>query len=360
MKCPQCGTELPDSASFCPECGLSLKQQAPAQQQVDPQPAEPTQPAPQQPVPPEHTAAPPEASAPSAPAAEPAPSTPEGGKKNNRVVAILGVVVGVLLIISGVVKIASGMGLFKKEPEAPAPKEITKTDKKDEKEPEPTPEPEPEPEPDPKEKRELDESLCLDKNDFITLYACAELDGAGLYKVISDVDCDLIMSDEDGFFSTDAKSYALFVRVGDKTLDFDGVKALKSSDGPWYQILCNKYATVAEALKGIGNLEFDEFKEGTSGISCGIVSNIAGERFVFAGYLTDNDVVNLQLYTEQSIKGGSLSNFGYTVDDAYKAIAEFADEDDVDTGKSSDGGKGIEGAEEINLDELTESEDSSK
>lgn len=77
MHCPNCGTELPNNASFCTECGKPI-----------------TQPAPEP-----------------APEPEPAPA-PEGGAKGwqkNKITAIVLAVAGVALMVVGIIRVVSGV-----------------------------------------------------------------------------------------------------------------------------------------------------------------------------------------------------------------------------------------------------------
>lgn len=97
MVCPQCGTEMPDDAQFCPSCGHDMRAVAP----TAPLPAPPVQP-------PEGHAPPPTAPAPVvtappgqqyAPAPQAVTAAPPRKKKNGLVIAI--VVIVVLLLCCG-------------------------------------------------------------------------------------------------------------------------------------------------------------------------------------------------------------------------------------------------------------------
>ena len=321
MNCPHCGHALPEDASFCTNCGNQVPARPEQKPVAEEQPASTSQPAAEQPAP---TAQPAAAEQTQAPEAKPA-------NKNQKIYSIIGLVAGIVLVILGIVRILMGMGVIGKPQQEPqqqvqqqsveqpttqtTSQQTTQTTTPDDTSTTstvPT-----------TEDKKVDSSKFLDKNGYVTMYACAELDGKGLYDVISKQDYDLISDDGTSYFTPNGTKYALIVYIGkdEKPAGFNELKSLSGVAGKgtpvWYNMICSQYTSLKDAVAGLGNITFDKYIEGTE-VEVGILKNAQGDKLLFMAYMSDNNIPVMQLYNEDcAAAGGVGENVGHSVDECY-------------------------------------------
>lgn len=317
MHCPECGTAVPDSATFCPECGCPLRTPSQTEQtKASDRPARPDQPQPE------------------TPQQQPQASGTKGaGWADSKVGRTVILVSGIALLVVGILRVLMGFGIIGGSGQAgqtTPPVQTSDPSPAPAPDPEPVPDPAPEPTPAPRQGG-VDDALVTNSSGFLTLYGCVELDGEQVSEVFEKYDYDQISDEGVSYFSPDNSAYGLFVRVGpdEKCAGFTAVDSLGVGGGTtpvWFNVVTTEYKTVDDALKNLGNVTFDQYEKGSSGIDVGVVSNAQGARFVFAGYASSEKTIALQLYNEAALSAGVLSNHGTNVDDVYASLVKLAND----------------------------------
>lgn len=357
MHCPNCGSKVPDGASFCTNCGSAIE---PVAQQPTPEPA-PTpaaEPAPT-PAPTPEPASVPEpaqpASAPPPPPSAPAPTpnqapTPESAptpepknNKSSKVVAIVLLVAGVVLLVFGIIRITRAVGnIMGNNSDRQSSSQVVSSSSSSSSSNSSSSE------------KDFSAKDYTDSKGHITLNALCELDGKHLHEIMSEIDYDQITDGGETMFTNDQKRYALLIHAGadDKYIGFkeiDNIAVGGAGDPIYYEMGCAGYKDIEDYLKTMGPATpIDKLKSNSDKtIYYGIAENSQGYKFFVYLFYNSNKAVIAKLYGEDAIKAGVVQEYGKTVDAVYKKV----DKELSGSGSSSSSStkKDLGGANEIEL-----------
>ncbi len=387
MFCPNCGKELKDNMAFCVYCGTPTgvgggdsdsekKQFQPqpepeAKPEPEPKPEPEAKPKPEpKPVPKPEPKPEPEPKPPApqeVESAKQAPVSEDKGQKTSFVQStpfrIILLALGVILVVIGVVRILQGTGVIGGKPTEQDSQQQA-TVKPDDTKPEDTKPESTKPEdtkPESTKPNEtqgdtsggtnssskVDESKAKTSKGLITLYGCAELDGAQLEKIFKGYEYDQITDEGSTFLTPDSK-YGLFVRSGAKkefigSKDIAKLKAGGEGTPVMYKIVAVGHKTVADAFKALGNLKLEKSEATPNGLEVGIYKNAAGKRYLYVGQMEKENTVGLMLFNEDALAAGYQPKLGKSIDEVYASI--------VSASSKKDG----TGANEVSIDEMTTS-----
>lgn len=357
MFCPNCGKELKDGMAFCVYCGAPIEVGGSTtnSEKAQPQPAPPatqeSEPEKQEPAAQTQARQEPAAQTP----AKPEPAAADGGQKTSFVQStpfrIIMLALGVCLIGIGIFRILQGTGVIGGKPAEQAPQQQTSQQQAPQQQT--TDQQQTSTKPDETQTNtsdgsnassKVDESKAKTSKGFVTLYGCAELDGAQLQKIFKEYEYDQI-TDEGATYMVPSGSYALVVRSGPNkeyigVKDIAKLKAGGEGTPVMYKIIVKGYKTPAEALKEVGNLKPEKSETLQNGLEVGTYKNTAGKRYLYVAQAEKNDTIGLMLYNEDGLAAGYQSSFGKTVDEVYNAVC------------SAGAKKDSAGANEVSIDEM--------
>lgn len=348
MHCPNCGSKVPDGASFCTNCGSAIE---PVAQQPVPEAApapEPT-PAPAPEPTPAPEPVPKTAQSESAPPPPPTPDqaptpTPEPKKdnKNTKIIAIVLIVVGVVALVFGIIRITRAVGnIMGNQSDRQNSSQVVNSSSSSSGSSSSSSE------------KKVSAKDYTDSKGHITLNALCELDGKHLHEVMSEIDYDQITDGGETMFTNDPKGYALLIHAGadDKCIGFDNIDSIAvggANDPIYYEVGCAGYKDIEDFVKTMGPATLSKLRSSADkSIYYGIAENSQGYKYFVYLFYNNNKAVIAKLYGEDAIKAGVVSDYGSTVDAVYKKVDKEMSGDS--TSSSSSNKKDLGGATEVEL-----------
>ena len=269
MKCPKCGTELPDGASFCGECGTKLEPKASG-------PSGPTPPA--------------DASKEEA---------PKGWQYNPAVRIALGVV-GVLLIVLGVVRIVSGLGGGNGGTRsAPKQSEVKVDDR------------------------------YINSDGHLMMRAFMELSGQEVIDQLEAGDYTRVVAEDGNVgWRREGGTGAVTGHQGDEAaapgIDFSDFEP-GGGDVPTYYVIAydDSYHSPAEAMDALCGVEPDARNDYSDEYSFAALSSSTGARFFCQSSYNEN-TKSVIMFNEASVNDGFFGDYK-SYDELYEDVFESAD-----------------------------------
>ncbi|MDO4798539.1 MAG: zinc ribbon domain-containing protein [Coriobacteriales bacterium] len=299
MHCPNCGTELPNNASFCTECGKPIAQAAPEPPAPEPSPAPKPEP---QPAP--------------APAPQPAPEPKAKPKKEpkakswqqNKITAIVLAVAGIALVVVGIIRVVSGVtGIV-------GGKNVTRDER------------------------------YFESHGYMTMNALMDLSGEEITEQLKAAGYEYVESDDEkvgvGWRLPDG-SGALTAHRGpitDGNAPGTDLTQIPKGGGDYptvYSFAFENYTSSKDAIDGMCGTTpaKDVITEGN--VSATVLESSSGEKFLCVSTIDDANK-NIVLANEAMVETGAFSEPGDTIDSLY---AQFEAEVGG-AGLSGDMGKG--------------------
>ena len=282
MKCPQCGNELPDTASFCPSCGTSRQEVKAA----DARPAEPSVAKSQQDAPADPTPGVAQPADAQQTDAQSVPPTSESKKprSKNKPLVIVALIAGVAAVVVGVVL---AMGVL-----TPAQKETslaTSSSVNDQR----------------IASVGLDSTKLFTDDGFITVYAMTELNGEQLIDLVEDNGFNYgSTTHEDtkvsGWYVNGMQlSFVFGNNDGETTHNRDDARTLDIGAKGSYVLLgesfpYDRFNTAKEIREACANVDFIASKEPNADQFAGYFQNSHGDYYLVVAF-TDRGNPKLQI-----------------------------------------------------------------